>query len=118
MSDEINVSNVELNIVKEDGDATENVAPKKRGRKPLTPEEKEARAKQRLENKKAKNTTTLSLKECLDFLVGKDLSDSFIKKISDIKSVDEKQVISALIQGFINDDIKFEEKVILTVKSN
>lgn len=115
MVNETNISN-ETEEVKD--------TPKRRGRKPLTPEEKEARAKAKKENKvaikKSKNdTTTLSsVKDKLSSVIGSALTSEYIKKVNKMKNADEVQILSALIQGFVDGSIEFEEKTIITVKGN
>lgn len=144
MSDESNVSTSITDSVMEDMETkveevtiADTPAPKKRGRKPMTPEEKAAKAKERAEKKSktskpAKATKTAPAKrgrkkkeesvkvayasDHLSALVDKELVLAFSKKVSKMKNADELQIIEALVQGFVDGSIEFEEKTVITVK--
>lgn len=86
-------------------------------RKPMTEEEKEQRKQTRLANKEAKENeirkfASLTLTELISY---EDIT-KFLQKVNQLNNADEKQVLTMLLQSFINGDIEFEEKTILSIK--
>lgn len=88
-----------------------------RGRRALTEEEKEQKRleKEAQDAQNQKDLTTffsLTITELTSF----ELVSDYFSKVKSLKGADEKQILKALLEGFINGSIEFEERTVLTVK--
>lgn len=90
-----------------------------RGRKVLTEEEKEQRRKER-EAKQAAQENEISefASSTLTELIGYESAVAFYQKVESLENADKKQILSMLVDGFLDGSIEFEERVVLSLKRN